>query len=67
MGKILELVNKVENMTDDELRAEFARINKLDESANYKTSKDKTKARRYYNLVGRELLIREKRKNSKND
>lgn len=67
MGKILELVNKVENMTDDELRAEFARINKLDESAHYETSKDESKARRYYNLVGRELLIREKRENSRND
>jgi serine/threonine protein kinase HipA of HipAB toxin-antitoxin module len=62
---MLELRNKVKNMTDDELRAEFARINKLDESVDYKTSENnKWKARRYYNLVGVELLRRE---NSKND
>lgn len=61
---ILELKNKVKNMTDEELRAEFARIKKLDESANYETSKDKIKALRYHNLVGVELFIRE---NSNND
>lgn len=60
----LELKNKVKNMTDEELRAELARLDKLEESANYETSKDKIKALRYYNLVGVELFIRE---NSKND
>lgn len=60
----LELKNKVKNMTDEELRTELARLDKLEESANYETFKDKIKAWRYYNLVGVELFIRE---NSKND
>lgn len=64
---MLELRNKVKNMTDDELRAELVRIRKLDESANYETSKDEIKAWRYQNLISRELFIRGKGENSKND
>lgn len=60
----LELINKVKNMTDEELRAELDRLDKLEESANYETFEDKEKNRRYYNRIGLELRIRE---NAKND
>lgn len=60
----LELKNKVKNMTDEELRAERARLDKLEESVHYETIKDEIKALRYRNLVGVELF---KRKNIKND